>query len=195
MNIAKDRVVSIDYTLTDSSGEVLDSSAETGPLSYLHGNENIISGLEKALEGKDEGDSFKVSIPAADAYGVRDEGLVVNVARDRFGEIKDISEGMQFEAETAEGSRMVTITKVGADMVTVDANHPLAGIDLNFDVKVVLIRAASAEEIEHGHPHHEHTGCGCGGGCGDECGDECGEGCGCGEEETATSGCGCGGCS
>ena len=194
MNIVKDRVVSIDYTLTNSTGEVLDSSADTGPLSYLHGNENIIGGLEKALEGKVEGDAFKVSVPAVEAYGERDEGLVVNVPRDRFGDIKDISEGMQFEAETAEGSRMVTITKVGADMVTVDANHPLAGIDLNFDVKVVLIREASAEEIEHGHPHRESSGCGCGGGCGDECGEECGEGCGCGDEESSSP-CGCGGCS
>ncbi|GAB1484570.1 peptidylprolyl isomerase [Treponema sp.] len=187
MNIAKDRVVSIDYTLTNVSGEVLDSSSGTGPLSYLHGAENIISGLETALEGRVEGDAFKANVAAADAYGIRDENLVVNVPLDRFQGAGKVEEGMQFEAETAEGTRLVTVTKVANEMVTVDANHPLAGIDLTFDVKVVAIRAASAEELEHGHPHHEHSGgCGCGeGGCGDDC--ECGD-----DEES--SGCGCGGC-
>ena len=190
MNIAKDRVVSLTYTLTDSEGKVLDSSQDTGPLAYLHGNGNIIVGLEKALEGKNEGDSFKVTVPAADAYGVRDESLVVNVPRARFQGVEDIQAGMQFEAETADGSRLVTVTKVSPEMVTVDANHTLAGMDLSFDVSVVSIRAATAEEIEHGHPHHEHAGCGCG--CGDDCGDECE--CGCGDEEEGGSSCGCGGC-
>lgn len=190
MNIAKDRVVSLSYTLTDSEGTVLDSSTDTGPLSYLHGNGNIIVGLEKALDGKNEGDAFKVTVPAAEAYGERDESLVVNVPRDRFQGVADIQAGMQFEAETAEGSRLVTVTKVSPEMVTVDANHSLAGMDLNFDVSVVAIRDATAEELEHGHPHVEHQGCGCG--CGDDCGDGCGDECGCGGEEEG--GCGCGGC-
>lgn len=194
MNVAKDRVVSLSYTLTDPQGKVLDSSEDTGPLAYLHGNDNIIVGLEKALEGKNEGDAFKVTVKAAEAYGDRDEGLVVNVPRDRFQGVSSIEPGMQFEAETAEGSRLVTVTKVTDSMVTVDANHTLAGIDLTFDVSVVAIRAASAEELQHGHPHveHSHGGCGCGdGGCGDGCGcgdGDCGDGCGCGED----SGCGCG---
>jgi len=196
MNIAKDRVVSLSYTLTDSEGKVLDSSVETGPLSYLHGKGNIIIGLENALDGKAEGDSFKVTVPAADAYGERDESLVVNVPRARFQGVSDIEAGMQFEAETAEGSRLVTVTKVSPDMVTVDANHTLAGMVLNFDVSVVAIREATAEELEHGHPHVEHQGCGCG--CGDDCGDECGcgDGCsdGCDDEAEGGSGCGCGGC-
>ena len=188
MTIAKDRVVSIDYTLTNASGEVLDSSAETGPLAYLHGNDNIIGGLEKALEGKAEGDAFKVTVAAAEAYGERDESLVVNVPLDRFQGAGDVEAGMQFEAETAEGSRLVTVTKVAAGMATVDANHPLAGMDLNFDVKIMAIREASAEELQHGHPHVEHQGCGCGGSCGtDGAGD-----CGCGNGGEA-SGCGCGG--
>lgn len=189
MIVAKDRVVSIDYTLTDASGEELDSSSGTGPLSYLHGHGNIISGLEKALEGKGEGDALKVTVKAVEAYGERDESLVVNVPLDRFQGAGAIEAGMQFEAETAEGSRLVTVTKVASGMATVDANHPLAGKDLNFDVKVAVVRAASAEELEHGHPHVEHSGCGCG--CGDDCGDGCGDDCGCGEEE---GGCGCGGC-
>lgn len=187
MNIAKDRVVSLHYTLTNSAGEVLDSSAETGPLSYLHGNDNIISGLEKALEGRIEGDAFKVTVPAAEAYGERDESLVVNVPRDRFQGAGEIEPGMQFEAETKEGSRLVTVTKVSPEMVTVDANHSLAGMALNFDVSIVAIRAATAEELEHGHPHIADHGCGCGGGCGDDC--DCDGGC----SDDAEGGCGCGG--
>ena len=186
MNIEKDRVVSLTYTLTDSAGTVLDSSQDTGPLSYLHGKGNIIVGLEKALDGKIEGDSFKITVPAAEAYGVRDENLVVNVPRARFQGVAEIEPGMQFEAETAEGSRLVTVTKVTPEMVTVDANHTLAGMDLNFDVSVVAVRGATAEELEHGHPHVESQGCGCGGGCGDDCG--------CGDDEEGGSGCGCGGC-
>ncbi len=195
MNIAKDLVVSIDYTLTDGNGQVLDSSSGTGPLSYLHGNENIIPGLEKALEGKAEGVALKVSVPAAEGYGLRDEKLVLNVPIDRFQDAGTVEAGMQFEAETAEGNRVVTVTKVADGMVTVDANHPLAGMDLNFDVTVTSVRAATAEEISHGHPHVEHSGCGCGGSCGDGgCGDDCGcgdDGCGC-ESEGEASGCGCG---
>lgn len=186
MTIAKDRVVSIDYTLTNASGEVLDSSNETGPLAYLHGNENIITGLEKALEGKSEGDAIKVTVSAAEAYGERDESLVVNVPLDRFQGAGAVEAGMQFEAETAEGSRMVTVTKVAAGMATVDANHPLAGLDLSFDVKIMSIRDASPEELEHGHPHVEHAGCGCGGDC--ESGD-----CDCGNGEDGAPTCGCGG--
>jgi FKBP-type peptidyl-prolyl cis-trans isomerase SlyD len=157
MNIAKDQVVSINYTLTDVNGQVLDSSQETGPLSYLHGNDNIIPGLEKALEGKTEGATLKVSVPAAEAYGLRDEQLVINVPKSQFQDAGTVEEGMQFEAETSDGSRIVTVTKVEGDMVTIDANHPLAGMDLNFDVQVVGIRAATEEELEHGHVHdHGH---------------------------------------
>jgi len=189
MTIAKDRVVSIDYTLTDGTGAELDSSSDTGPLSYLHGHNNIIVGLEKALEGKSEGDSLNVVVKAAEAYGERDEALVVNVPQDRFEGAGKVEAGMQFEAETSEGSRLVTVTKVDAGMVTVDANHPLAGKDLTFDVKVMIIRPASEEELAHGHPHYESSGCGCGGG---GCGSDCGSDCDCSDDGDAS--CGCGGC-
>ena len=199
MNIIKDSVVSIDYTLTDSTGSVLDSSKETGPLSYIHGNENIIAGLEKALDGKKTGDAFKVTVPAAQAYGERDESLVVEVPIERFQGAGTVEEGMQFEAETAEGSRLVTVTKVSDKTVTVDANHPLAGMELNFDVSITDVREASAEELEHGHVHgaHAHGGCGDGGcGCGsegEECG--CGDDCSCEDgDDSASSGCGGCGC-
>lgn len=177
MNISKDHVVSIDYTLTDDKGQVLDTSSGNGPLSYLHGANNIIIGLEKALEGKTEGDALQVNVPAAEAYGVRNEQLVMNVPLDRFQGTDSVEAGMQFQAETPEGARLITVTKVQNGMATVDANHPLAGMDLNFDVKVVAIRAASATELEHGHPHVESSGCNCGdGGCGDG---GCGDGCDC----------------
>jgi FKBP-type peptidyl-prolyl cis-trans isomerase SlyD len=167
MNITKNKVVSIDYTLTDNDNQLLDSTSGADPLDYLHGYENIIPGLERALEGKAQGDSFKINIPAVDAYGERDDRLVVQVPLDRFEGAGTIETGMQFEAQTADGSRMVTVTQVTEKAATVDGNHPLAGVDLNFDVTVTAIRDANEEELAHGHvhghDHHEHENC-------DECG-------------------------
>jgi FKBP-type peptidyl-prolyl cis-trans isomerase SlyD len=169
MNITKDRVVSIDYTLRDTKNNILDTSSGSEPLLYLHGHENIIPGLEKALEQKVSGDRIRVNISAAEAYGERDERLVVKVPLDRFEGINAVEEGMQFEAETPDGSRMVRVTEVADKTVTVDGNHPLAGMDLNFEVTVVDVREAGAEELAHGHVHahhHRHENCdGCGG-CG-----------------------------
>ncbi|GHV15819.1 peptidyl-prolyl cis-trans isomerase [Spirochaetia bacterium] len=156
MNITKDRVVSIAYTLTDKDNQVIDSSSGAEPLAYLHGYENIIPGLEKALEGKAEGDSLKVSIPAAEAYGARDDGLVIDVPKSQFNGAEGIEAGVQFEAQTQEGNRVFTVLRVVGDTVTIDGNHPLAGMDLNFDVTVAGVREANAEEIAHGHPHHAH---------------------------------------
>jgi FKBP-type peptidyl-prolyl cis-trans isomerase SlyD len=168
MNVTKDCVVSIDYTLFDDHGEVLDTSNGLEPLLYLHGSNAIIPGLEKALEGKVAGDTFSVTVPAAEAYGLRDEQLVVEVPLDRFKGADAVEAGMQFQAETSEGSQIVTVTSVGNGMATIDANHPLAGKDLTFDITVVSIRPATAEEIEHGHPHIDSN---CDGDCCDEGGD------------------------
>ncbi len=190
MVIQKDRVVTLDYSLSDSEGEIIDSSAGADPLVYLHGNENIIPGLEKHLEGKSAGDAVKCVVPAAEGYGERDEDLIFKVGKADFGPGADIQVGMQFEAHGEEGAQIVTVLSIDDDQVTIDANHPLAGEELHFDVKVVDVRDATAEELEHGHVHSE-SGCGCGGECGEgdcecedgECGDEggCGCGCGCGE--------------
>jgi FKBP-type peptidyl-prolyl cis-trans isomerase SlyD len=179
MNVAKNTIVSFDYTLTDDNSQILDSSTDSEPMVYLHGHGNIIPGLEEAMEGKAAGDNFKVHVPAASAYGERDEKLINKIPKDRF-EGETVEEGMQFQAQTPDGYRIVTVTKVEGDQVTIDGNHPLAGIDLNFDVAVKDIREAGEEEIAHGHPHHAHQHdeeCGCGeDGCDDE---ECGcEGCG-----------------
>jgi FKBP-type peptidyl-prolyl cis-trans isomerase SlyD len=160
MNIAKNKVVSIDYILTNDKNEVLDTTSGSEPLDYLHGHDNIISGLERALEGKSEGDTFKAAIPAADAYGERNDKLVTDVGMDRFDGVDSVEVGMQFEAQTPEGYRIVTVTRVTKDTVTIDGNHPLAGLDLNFDVTVKAIREANAEELIHGHVHghgHEHA--------------------------------------
>lgn len=153
MQIAKNAVVAIDYTLTDDNGQVLDTSQERGPLSYLHGAGNIIPGLEKALEGKAEGEKVNVSVAPEEGYGQRDESLVQAVPKKMFAETAEPEPGMQFQAMGPDGARILTVMKVEGDQVTVDANHPLAGQQLNFDVAVVNVREASEEEVEHGHVH------------------------------------------
>lgn len=160
MQIAKDKVASIEYTLTDNEGQVLDSSVGGEPLAYLHGAGNIIPGLEKALEGRQVGDTFTVSIAPAEGYGEKDDSLTQEVPRRMFAGVDEIEVGMQFHAQTDHGMQVITVAAVRDDIITVDANHPLAGQTLNFDVKVVEVRAASREELEHGHVHgaggHHH---------------------------------------
>lgn len=154
MNIEDKRVVSIHYTLTNEQGDTLDSSAGQDPLKYLHGASNIIPGLEAALEGKGVGDQLKVTIQPEDAYGEINEALVQVVPREAFEGIDDIQPGMQFQAGGPEGQvQIVTVRAVGEEGVTVDANHPLAGQVLNFDVTVEQVREATEEEIAHGHVH------------------------------------------
>lgn len=160
MKIAKNKVVAIDYVLTDAKGAVLDKSSKGKPLHYIQGAGNIIPGLEKALEGKDAGESLKAQIPHADAYGPRDEELLQVIPKADFGGIKDLKVGMELEAESEDGVRIITVVKIDGDQVTVDGNHPLAGVDLTFDVNVVEVRDATAEELSHGHVHgpggHHH---------------------------------------
>lgn len=148
-------VVSIHYTLTSDGGETLDSSAGREPLAYLHGAGNIIPGLESALVGKGVGEKLKVSIAPAEAYGLRDDALVQVVPRDAFGGAPDLEVGMQFQARTPDGIRVVTIVDVAGDEITLDGNHPLAGETLHFDVEIVEVRAATDEEMAHGHAHGE----------------------------------------
>jgi len=187
MEIQKDRVVSIDYMLKDDQGMMIDRS-EGEPLVYLHGNDNIIPGLEKHLVGKKAGDKVNCVIAPADAYGEHDEEMVFTVSKKDFAESDKIEIGMQFQAQEEGGMRVVTVVGVEGDEVKIDANHPLAGKSLHFDVTVQEVREATAEELEHGHVHGgEEEGCGCGeGGCGSG---ECGDG-DCDDE----GGCGCGGC-
>lgn len=160
MKIEKNKVVSIDYKLTGSDGQVIDSSEGREPLAYLHGNGNIVSGLEEALEGKTTGDMLNVSVPPEKGYGLRDEAKTVEVPKDKLQGVQEINPGMQFQAQTPEGPQIFTVSKVGETSVTLDGNHPLAGATLNFDVQVREVRDASAEEVSHGHVHgpggHQH---------------------------------------
>src|SRR5688572_21594239 len=123
MHITQDSVVNIQYTLRNDAGEVIDSSAGGEPLVYLHGNGNLISGLERELSGKQLGDKLSVRIAPEDAYGLTDASLVQEVPRSAFGPNADLSVGMQFQAQSNQGPRLVTITKVAGDSITVDGNH------------------------------------------------------------------------
>lgn len=160
MQIAKHKVVSIDYTLTDTEGKVLDTSDGQGPMSYIQGIGNLISGLEKALEGKAAGASLSVSVPPEEGYGARDDAMRQAVPRDRFESDTSIEIGMRFQVMNESSPQVVTVVEVDEENVTIDANHPLAGETLNFVVTVIDVREASPEELEHGHVHgsdgHDH---------------------------------------
>ena len=156
MLIANQHVVAIDYTLSNDAGEVIDSSAGAEPLVYLHGAGNIIAGLENALVGKAVGDELEVSIEPEDAYGEYSVELITNLGRDMFEGVDELEVGMQFHASAPDGGmQIVTVRDIDGDQVTIDGNHPLAGQQLNFKVKVISVRAATEEEISHAHVHGE----------------------------------------
>jgi len=160
MQIAPDKVVHIHYTLRNDEGSILDSSSGGNPLAYLHGKGNLIPGLEQALEGRQSGERLNVTVEPKDAYGERNEGLVQQVPRRMFSGVTDIKPGMRFHAQSEQGERMVTVTQVSGELVTVDGNHPLAGQSLSFEVEITEVRDATTEELTHGHVHgpggHHH---------------------------------------
>lgn len=149
MIISNDAVVSIHYTLSDNDGNILDSSSGKDPLHYLHGHGNLIIGMEEGLEGKANGDRVSLTIAPEKGYGEKSDKLIQKVPKSAFGDQR-VDKGMQFNTENG---HIVTITDIGKDDVTVDGNHPLAGVHLNFEVKVINIRQATKEEVEHGHVH------------------------------------------
>jgi FKBP-type peptidyl-prolyl cis-trans isomerase SlyD len=153
MTISKNKVVSIHYTLTSSNGDVIESSREREPMHYLHGGGNIIRGLESALEGKDVGDVFQVTIEPADAYGEKRAANLQRVSAKHFSNPRRLRPGQVVGLQTRQGPVQVTVVKVGRFNVDVDANHPLAGETLTFDVEVTGIRDATDEEKAHGHVH------------------------------------------
>ena len=160
MQIGKDKVVAIDYTLSGADGQVIDSSEGQEPLTYLHGAANIVPGLERALEGKSVGDRVNATVQPDQGYGQKNPALVQPLPRSQFPGVKDIAVGQQFQAQTNHGPRVVTVVGVSPDSVTIDANHPLAGEILYFDVKIVDVRDATQQELDHGHAHgpggHHH---------------------------------------
>lgn len=190
MKITKNSIVTIAYQVRTADGVLVDEAAIEAPLSYLHGANNLIPGLEKALEGKEPGDSLDIEIVSAEAYGDFNDALVQNVPKEVFMGTDNLEVGMRFLADTDQGSVPVVITAIDGDTVTVDGNHMLAGQDLKFHVDVVDVRDATEEELQHGHVHgadghhhdHDEDGC-CGGhdepkkdGC---CGGQNQGGCGC----------------
>lgn len=160
----------MDYALRTDEGAVIDQSQPGQPLTYLHGHNNIIPGLESALGGKSAGDQVEVRVSPEEGYGEPNPALEQVVPKDRFQGIENIEVGMQFQASTDQGPVSVRVVKVEDDQVTVDGNHPLAGQHLNFNVTIQDVRAATEEELAHGHVHQsggccggeeESGGCGC----------------------------------
>ncbi len=152
--IGNNLVVSMHYTLTDDDGNVLDSSEGSEPLAYLHGGGNIIPGLEKALTGKIKGDSLEVSVAPEEAYGESRPELVQVVNKAAFQGVDKVEAGMMFETQSPDGAvQRIMVKNVEGDEVTIDGNHPLAGVPLNFAVEIVEVREATEEEIAHGHSH------------------------------------------
>lgn len=160
-SVGAEKVVSLEYVLTDDAGKTLDKSEEGKPLVYLHGARNIVPGLERALTGKHVGDTAKVTVEPEQAYGKRVPGRTWQISRSSLPKEVTIERGMQLTANGPENRKIpVWVTKVQGPTVTVDPNHPLAGMRLHFDVKVLEIRDATAEEKAHGHAHgpggHHH---------------------------------------
>ena len=151
--IAKDTVVKFNYSLKDDEGNILDQSPEGQPLVYLHGHSNIIPGLEQQLEGRSAGETLTAVVEPVDAYGEYQEQAVQHVPRDNFQGVDDIQPGMQFQSGAGGQVMLVTVTGVNDKEVTVDANHPLAGKRLTFDVEIQEVRAATEDELNHGHAH------------------------------------------
>ncbi|MCB9536099.1 MAG: peptidylprolyl isomerase [Myxococcales bacterium] len=152
--VADGKVVAFHYTLRDDSGELLDESAGGPPLAYLHGASNIVPGLEREMLGKKAGDRFDVAVPPAEGYGELSPDSSMDVPRSAFPPDAELAEGMQFATRGPQGEIVpLWIKAVSGDTVKVDAQHPLAGVTLNFSVEIVLVREATGDERAHGHPH------------------------------------------
>ena len=160
MTIENDKVVLMDYTLTNDKGEVLDTSEGREPLAYIQGYQNIIPGLERDMAGKEVGDKFKAVVQPEEGYGNFNQALVQEVEKEMFKDVEELAVGMEFQAQLPDGPILMTITKIDGDKITVDGNHALADQVLTFDVEVKEIRDATAEELEHKHVHgtggHHH---------------------------------------
>lgn len=160
MTITTGSVVLFDYTLTDDDNELIDSSKDGGPLAYLHGEGQIVKGLERVMEGKKAGESFSVTVEPEEAYGLSDPSKIAVVPSHQIEGGDELEEGMQLEASNDQGEQIVVVTKIEGNNVTLDGNHPLAGMTLHFDITIREVRDATAEELAHGHVHgpsgHHH---------------------------------------
>ena len=157
MKIAKGKVVVINYSLKDSEGTLIESSLDEEPLIYLHGSGFLIPGLEKAMEGKSNGDTVKAAVSPEDGYGEYDKELVFTVPKSEFPKGEPVEVGMQFHSHSEEEDHIFIVKEISGDSVTLDANHPLAGQHLNFEISILDVRDATSEELDHGHAHDGHN--------------------------------------
>jgi len=159
MKIKKNSVVAMNYRLTNNAGELIDESKDS-PLTFIYGIGQIVPGLEVALEGKVTGDKLAVKVDPKDAYGERSDAMTQSVPKAQLAGVPDLQVGMQLEAQAEDQRIIVTITEIQDEHVVIDGNHPLAGVELNFDVEITDVREATAEELDHGHVHgpggHHH---------------------------------------
>ena len=153
MPIEKNQVVRFHYSVSDEQGKVVETSRGGQPNAYLHGHGGIIQGLEEALEGRDTGDTFSVTVTPDKAYGPRRANAVQRIPIKHLMGAKRWKAGMVAQVQTEQGRRHVVVAKVGHKFADVDTNHPMAGITLTFDIEVIEVRAADAEELAHGHAH------------------------------------------
>ena len=160
MKIEDKKVVAIEYTLKNASGEVLDSNQGEELLYFIQGEGNIVPGLEKQMAGKSTGDKFETLVKAADGYGIYDDEKIRRIPRAQMKHLKGLKEGMSLQMRGPEGVEMLTVTKVNEEEVVADGNHPLAGQDLHFQIRIGEIRDATKDELAHGHAHgpggHHH---------------------------------------
>lgn len=159
MQITKDTVVQLHYKLSDAD-TLIEDSAQSDPLLYLHGHQNMLPAIEQALEGKTAGTQLSLVLQPKDAYGERDENAIQSIQVKHLQGAKKWQPGMTAVVQTEQGPRQVKIVKVGMFKAEIDVNHPLAGKTLTFDLDILDVRAATAEEIAHGHAHgvggHHH---------------------------------------
>lgn len=159
MKIHNDSVITMHYTVKNSHGEIIDSSENSEPMTFLNGRGFLIYGLEQELTNKAKGDKFDCNIDAEAAYGAFHPELVQQLPISVFDSIEEIHEGMQLRATTDDGEQSVIITEITDEQVTVDGNHPLAGVDLTFNVEIIDVREATEEEMAHGHIHAQGESC------------------------------------
>jgi FKBP-type peptidyl-prolyl cis-trans isomerase SlyD len=153
MQISDQKAVTIHYTLKDEAGETLDTSRGRDPLNYLQGAGNIVPGLEKALAGKVAGDTLRVTLAPEEAYGQRDDKEVRNVPLRKLSADGKLVPGARCRVQSSDGFQLGLVAAVRGDYATVDLNHPLAGMRLDFEVEVLAVRDATSEELTHGHVH------------------------------------------
>ena len=153
MKVERGRIVRLHYTLRDETGTTIESSRPDAPLDYLHGSGQLIRGLERQIEGASPGHAATITVAPKDGYGEHDSRGVIRADRSTFPDEMDLSPGVEVQAETPDGPLSFVVVALEGDEVVLDANHPMAGKTLTFDVEILDVRAATPEEIAHGHVH------------------------------------------